>query len=64
MLGFRQMTFVRDPAMKKTFVAIAIAPGSNLAFADKEAVTVVLNAQSSMTQGMARACSQGHRFLN
>ena len=39
--------------MKKTLVALAIALGSTAAFADKQAVTVVLNAQSPMTQGMA-----------
>ncbi len=39
--------------MKKTLVALAIALGSTTAFADKQAVTVVLNAQSPMTQGMA-----------
>ena len=39
--------------MKKNLVALAIALGSTTAFADKQAVTVVLNAQSPMTQGMA-----------
>lgn len=35
--------------MKKTLVAL----GSTAALADKQAVTVLLNAQSPMTQGMA-----------
>ena len=39
--------------MKKTLVALAIALASTGALADKPAVTVVLNAQSPMTQGMA-----------
>ena len=39
--------------MKKTLVALTIALASTAAVADKQAVTVVLNAQSTMTQGMA-----------
>ena len=39
--------------MKKTLVALAVALGSTTAFADKQAVTDVLTAQSPMTQGMA-----------
>lgn len=39
--------------MKKALVALAIALGSTAVLADKPAVTVVLNAQSPMTQGMA-----------
>lgn len=39
--------------MKKTFVALAFALGSGAAFADGQAVTVVLNDASTMTQGMA-----------
>ena len=39
--------------MKKTLVALAIALASTAALADKQPVTVVLNAASPMTQGMA-----------
>lgn len=39
--------------MKKSFVALAIAFNSTAAFANNQAITVVLSAQSSMTQGMA-----------
>ena len=39
--------------MKKTLVALAFALGSGTALADKQAVTVVLNDASTMTQGMA-----------
>lgn len=39
--------------MKKTLVALTIALASSAALADKQPVTVVLTAQSTMTQGMA-----------
>ena len=39
--------------MKKPLVALAITLASTAALADKQAITVVLNAQSPMTQGMA-----------
>lgn len=39
--------------MKKTVAALAIALGANTVLADQQTVTVVLSAQSTMTQGMA-----------
>jgi len=39
--------------MKRLLVALVIAFGSTAAMADKQTVTFVLNAQSTMTQGMA-----------
>lgn len=39
--------------MKNVTVALTIALASSAAMADKQAVTVVLNSESTMTQGMA-----------
>lgn len=39
--------------MKKAFIAAALAVLSSTAFADKQAVTVVVTSSSNMTQGMA-----------
>ncbi|PKO56500.1 MAG: hypothetical protein CVU28_02725 [Betaproteobacteria bacterium HGW-Betaproteobacteria-21] len=39
--------------MKKVLVALTIALASSAAMADKQAVTVVLSSESTMTQGMA-----------
>ncbi|MBP6097265.1 MAG: hypothetical protein KBF58_02430 [Methyloversatilis sp.] len=39
--------------MKKAFIAAALAVLSTTAFADKQAVTVVVTSSSNMTQGMA-----------
>lgn len=39
--------------MKKAFIAAALAVLSSTAFADKQAVTVVLTSSSNMAQGMA-----------
>jgi hypothetical protein len=39
--------------MKKALVTLALATLSSVAFADKQAVTVVLTSSSNMTQGMA-----------
>jgi len=39
--------------MKKALVALTIALASTAAMADKQAVTVVLNSDSTMSQGMA-----------
>ena len=45
--------------MKKTLVALTIALASSAALADKQPVTVVLTAQSTMTQGMAMVLTPG-----
>jgi predicted peroxiredoxin len=39
--------------MKNVTIALTIALASSAAMADKQAVTVVLNSESTMTQGMA-----------
>ena len=39
--------------MKKALVTLALATLSSVALADKQAVTVILSAESGMTQGMA-----------
>jgi predicted peroxiredoxin len=44
--------------MKKTLLALGLALASSMVLADRPAVTVVLNSDSTMTQGMALVLSK------